>query len=219
MGGNSGGHPGVVRLGGEAVPDIVEVFAEAFRDYPVMRFVLGTEGDYEARLPTLIRFFVSARALRDEPLLGVAGDGNLAAAATVSFPWDSRPVPDLDAVREATWGALGPDARARYEACGAVWKDFTAPEPHIHLNMIGVRPTAQGQGLARRLLDHVHLMSGGVPGSLGVTLTTEDPRNVAFYQRAGYEITGHARLAPRIETWGFFRRTSGRPGAEGSIPG
>jgi len=198
----------MVRLHAGAVPDIVEVFAEAFRDYPVMRFVLPEDDDYTARLESLIHFFVSARSLRGEPLVGVVENGRLAAAATISYPTDTGGPPALATLRDATWARLGAEARARYEACGEVWRTFTAPEPHIHLNMIGVRRAAQGRGHGRQLLEYVHQFSRDTPGSQGVTLTTEDPQNVGFYQLAGYEVTGHARVSPQLETWGFFRRTS-----------
>jgi len=206
MTGRSEGGAGVARLADSDVPDVVDVFSEAFRDYPVMRFILGGDAS-PARLRPLIQFFVSARSLRGEPLLGVVENERLVAAATVSFPSNVASPHALAIAREAVWERLGAGPRDRYETCGRVWKTFVAPEPHIHLNMIGVRPSSQGRGYARLLLDHVHGMSRDSPGSEGVTLTTEDPKNVAFYERAGYEITGHARVTPELETWGFFRRT------------
>ena len=39
----------------------------------------------------------------------------------------------------------------------------------------------------------------------GVTLTTEDPSNVPLYEHFGYQVVGHARVAPGLESWGFFR--------------
>jgi hypothetical protein len=29
--------------------------------------------------------------------------------------------------------------------------------------------------------------------------------NVPFYERRGYKIMGHTRVAPALETWAFFR--------------
>ena len=97
--------------------EVVDVFCEAFRDYPVIRFVLGPERvDSERDLRTLIGLFVMARALRGEYLLGVRGpNAVLEAAATVSRP--GAPVPGaFVALREEVWSELGPEARARYEA-------------------------------------------------------------------------------------------------------
>ncbi len=197
----------VVRLSPKDVPPVVDVLADAFHDYPVMRFVLGERTDaYDARLHRLIEFFVMARALRDEPMLGVYSGATLAAAAVVSFPDRQENPPELGRLREAVWRELGPTARARYEACGAVWQTLSVSAPHIHLNMIGVHSSARGLGLGGRLLETVHHLSRETPGSEGVSLTTEDPANVPLYERAGYEIVGHARVAPDLETWSFFRR-------------
>ena len=71
--------------------------------------------------------------------------------------------------------------------------------------MIGVRARVRGSGLGRRMIEHVHSMSRADPESEGVTLTTEDPANVALYEHLGYEIVGHAVVGPKLSTWGFFR--------------
>lgn len=197
----------VVGLSREDVPRVVDVLCDAFHAYPIMRLVLGaTTGPSDTRLRRLIEFFVMARALRDEPMLGVCDGDVLAATAIASYPGRVVHPPELDTLREAVWRDLGEDARARYETCGRVWQSLSVDVPHVHLNMIGVRGRAQGTGLGRLLLDRVHRLSRDTPGSEGVTLTTEDPANVALYEHAGYEIVGHARLAPDVETWSFFRQ-------------
>jgi GNAT superfamily N-acetyltransferase len=109
-------------------------------------------------------------------------------------------------LREAVWADLGNAARARYEAFGRAWEPLDAREPHIHLNMIGVRRACRGRGFARVLLDHVQEMSRRTEGSRGVSLTTEDPGNVPMYEHVGYEVVAHARIAPELETWSMFRR-------------
>lgn len=200
----------VLHLGREETARLTDALAEAFHDYPVMRFVLGSGDDYRGRLRRLVGFFVSARALRDEPMLGVEADApaaNLVAGALVSFPGERESHPELGALREEVWAELGSNARTRYETCGRVWKPLLSVDvPHIHLNMIGVRPAWAGRGLGRRLMDHVHAMSRERPRSEGVTLTTEDPDNVGLYEHLGYRLLGHARIAPGIETWSFLRR-------------
>ena len=196
----------VVELSEEDLPAIVDLFRDAFRDYPVMRYVLGEGGgEYEGRLKTLIHFFVSARALRNETMLGIRHGGTLVAAATTSNPDGPASPPRLATVREECWAALGADCRDRYERCGAVWSGLGVSAPHLHLNMIGVRRGVQGRGLGRMLLERVHEMGEALPGSAGVTLTTEDPANVAIYERMGYEVVGRAPIAAGIETWSFFR--------------
>jgi GNAT superfamily N-acetyltransferase len=185
--------------------EITDVLCDAFAEYPVMRFVLGERYRERRRLFRLIGFFVTARVLREDLLLGVDGAGGLAAVALVTLPRDRSPPPALDREREAVWAELGPAARTRYEAFSRACAPFALDARHMHLNMIGARRAAQGQGLGRLLLEQVHELSRASADSQGVSLTTEDPRNVPLYRHFGYRVTGHAQVAPELESWGFFR--------------
>jgi len=194
----------VVTLGPGDVPAVVAVLGAAFRDYPVMRYVLGTNQDRDG-LRRLVAFFVQARALRGETLLGVRGARGLLAAGLVSNS-PSGPSPGaLQDLRDATWDYLGADARRRYERFGAAAGPFVSAVPHLHLNMIGVLPEARGRGLARIILDRVHQMSAEDPGSVGVSLSTEVEKNVSLYQHFGYERTGFAVVDDAFTTWAMFR--------------
>lgn len=187
---------------------MVDVLSEAFAGYPVMRYVLdGPAPADDPRLRTLMHFFVMARLWRRHPVLGArdGGDGSVVAVATITPP-DPGPTPeDLHRLRDQVWRELGPDARSRYETFGAAAESFVVDGPHHHLNMVGVRPSHEGEGLAGGLLDAVHRLAADHPVSTGVTLTTEEPENVTLYERFGYRRTGHARVADGLETWGFFR--------------
>lgn len=196
----------VLRLGEEHVPEVIRVLCDAFYDYPVMRYVLGGHpDDYEGRLSTLIHFFVMARVLRNEELLGTMDGADLAATALVSYPGRGGPPAELLALRNEVWDELGSDSWSRYEAFGRACAPFEVEGPNIHLNMIGVSRASQGSGLGRKLMDHVHLMSHEDASSQGVTLTTEDPANVPLYEHFGYRLVGHVILSPTMGTWGFFR--------------
>lgn len=196
----------VVDLPPERAPDVISVLGEAFQAYPVMRFVLGEEGDHASRLTTLVTFFVMARVLRREPLLGaVAADGTLLAAAVLSIPGRAAPPPELDALRERTWAALGAEERRRYERFGAAAARFAVDQPHLHLNMIGTRDAARSQGLGRLLLEHVHARSAADPASAGVSLSTERASNVDLYRHMGYRVVGSAPVDGAFTTWVMFR--------------
>lgn len=201
---------GVRRLGEGDYESVVSVMCDAFASYPVPRFVLGSEGVQDpARIQRLIGMFVTARVLRREPMLGIFRGRDLIAAALVSSTETPASPPEFVRIREAVWRDLGPGARSRYEAFGQATGGFSVDSPHLHLNMVGVRRSEQGQGLGRRLIDAVQSLSREDPKSEGVSLTTEDRRNVAFYEHLGFELIGHARVAPELETWGFFRPDRG----------
>jgi GNAT superfamily N-acetyltransferase len=186
--------------------DAVTVLCDAFEDYPVMRYVLGSAAGYPHRLRALIGFFVKARAYREEPVLGaIDARGRLAAVALVTLPGERAAPEALSILREAVWNELGKSERARYDAFGAATQPFGMAQPHHHLNMIGVVRSHAGQGFGRRLLEAVHRLSQADPASVGVTLTTESPNNVPLYTHVGYRLLGQARVAPGLETWAFFR--------------
>ena len=185
---------------------LVDVLTDAFAGYPVMRYVL--DGPAEAgdpRLRALVRFFAMARLWRDHPVFGIREGDEIVAAATVTPPAPG-PVPDaLHELRERTWAELGAGAERRYDAFGAAGAAFAVDPPHHHLNMIGVRRSHRGQGLARPLLEAVHALADADPDSAGVTLTTESPPNLSLYEHFGYRRLGHERVSDELETWGFFR--------------
>ncbi len=200
----------VERLGVDRAEEVVNVLCDAFHDYPVMRYVIGEVGrDYASRLHTLIGFFVAARFGRDEPVLAVSDSRRAVAAAILTPPFQSDAPDELLKHREAVWRELGPTARERYEKMGESWQEFAIAEPHLHLNMIGVKSTHTGRGLSRLLLDAVHDMSRRDPDSTGVSLTTEIESNVGLYLHFGYEIVGHVQADNAPDTWVFFRRDNG----------
>ena len=201
----------ILQLEKDDVAGVVDVLCDAFAEYPVMRFVLGPgHGPDSDHLRRLIYFFVMARVYRREYLFGIVEDGVLQAVALVSRPSVSGSPPELMALRDAVWGELGSAARERYEAYGALIVPFLLPEPHLHLNMIGVRHDAHGRGHARRLLEHVHAFSRDDPASSGVSLTTETEANVALYEYFGYRLLGRVEVATGLTSWGFFRPDSTR---------
>ncbi len=197
----------VAKLGADDVGEVTEVLCDAFFDYPVMRFVLKDSGDrYKLHLHALISFFVTARAYRSEPILGVFQGDTLAAAALVSFPHRPAYSDALSELRNDLWNNLGRAARARYDAFSSACRPFFDGLRPLHLNMIGVLGTQQKRGLGRPLLEAVHSLSREIPFSEGVSLTTEAHENVCLYQHFGYEIVADARVESDLETWGMFRR-------------
>jgi GNAT superfamily N-acetyltransferase len=201
----------VESLSPDCAAEITSVFCDAFYDYSVMRHVVGEVGDlYDRRLNLLIGFFVAARVLRGDPILGIRNeDGRLIAAATLTPPNSPDAPPELSTRREIVWTELGDGARSRYENLGNVWQDFGVATPDLHLNMIGVCGDHAGSGLGRTLLEAVHQIAEADNMVTGVTLTTEMAANVSLYEKFGYLVIGHKEVTGDLETWGFFRPNPG----------
>jgi GNAT superfamily N-acetyltransferase len=184
----------------------LDVLCDAFHDYPVMRFVLGSRSDYDRRLRTLIGLFVAARVARGDLMLGAPdAHGMLLGAALVNLPGDPKPAAWFAERREATWNELGEAERARYEAYGRATQQFEVTTRHHHLGMIGVAHAHHGTGLGRVLLERVHAAADADPRSDGVSLSTELAKNVTLYEYFGYRVAGHAPVGPGLETWVMFR--------------
>jgi len=196
-----------ISLNEKDISEVTDVFYEAFHNYPVMKYVLGEKDDYDNRLRKLVTFFVSARALRKEPMFGIKNSENkLVAAAIVTLPNDITPPDELLRQREILWSELGSEEQARYDNYGKAAFGLLPKEPHHHLNMIGVRNAFQGKGLARQLITSVEELAINNPLSTGVSLDTEVESNVNFYLHLGYELIGNTNAENYFETWGFFKR-------------
>ena len=188
------------------IPEITDVLCEAFYNYSVLKYVLAEKEDSDNRLRKMVTFFVSARALRKDPLLGFYNsDNKLIASAAVTLPGDIPSPPDLLKLRDELWTELGSEEKVRYEKYGRVAYGLLPKEPHHHLNMIGVRNAYQGKGLARQLINKVEEIVSAHPTSTGLSLNTEVEANVNSYLHLGYELIGKAYRARDIVTWGFFK--------------
>jgi len=203
---------GLPRWAAERLGEIVGGFCNAFYDYPVMRYVIGDAGvQYDAMLRRLIGYFTHSRFSRGYPVIGIEdAGGELVAAANINPP---RAVPapaSLQRLYEELCEALGAAAIARYEAFAAACSPFEPDAPHYHLGMLGVVREQQGLGHARRLLEAVHEMSRVDSDSSGVSLTTETPRNLPFYEHFGYRVLGHGETPDGgLTTWTLFRSDDG----------
>ena len=195
--------------------EIVDALVDAFHDYPVMRYVVGDAGaDFDRRLRMLIGVFVARRVDHGHPTLAIEANGEVLGVATLTPPGDpGPPSAEFDARKDALWLELGQDANERMERLVEIWRRLSVPGPQYHLNMLGVRRAHAGRGIGRILLDEVHRISGEHPESAGVSLSTEDPKNVLLYQHCGYEVRFHERVSPDLETWILFRPDESPAGA------
>ena len=199
-----------VPLTPERVEDVIDVMTDAFLDYPLMPWVVAPAGEGAIRIRRLVSFFIKRRVLKGGPMFGVVDGDALVAAAALTLPVEPAPPPGITALEIDVWRELGERPRQRYQAyADATGKFFLGLGPHHHLNMIGVRSSHKGQGLARPLLDAVQRLSDTDPASTGVSLTTELERNLTLYQHFGYSVIAQNDVpGAQFCTWGLFRRKS-----------
>jgi GNAT superfamily N-acetyltransferase len=106
--------------------------------------------------------------------------------------------PTRDGVRPLT-----EDGGARYDALWD-WLGARVPdEPCYFLDMVAVRPDAQGRGLGRRLVDHglARAFADGMPAFL----ETGSPGNVPLYEHLGFRVVDAAEPPGGGPTVWFMR--------------
>ncbi|MDA1184273.1 MAG: hypothetical protein O2930_06470 [Acidobacteria bacterium] len=197
--------PTVEALGSADVPQAVSVLSEVFFDYPLMRFVLGASEDYSDRLRLFVNFLVMSRMRRNEVVLGVRGADGLDAVAVVSYPEDGGVPPETTSDPDGTWAKLGDAAKERYESFRTVAGSVNVDPPHLYVSMFGVRRAGQERRCAEALLEAAEELSVFTPSSTGVTVRTEEPLHLSFYERNGYVVIGSAGAESAIRTWGLYR--------------
>lgn len=196
----------VERLTPDTKPEVMNVLAEAFRDYPVMRFILKTEGPhYDSQLNSVVSFYCEKRFAGGGHVLGVREGERLAGVVLVDEaiqkPWEEREAALLRLKEE-----IGEAAFARLELYETMSSKAEPDVPHYFLGMIGVRPEHQGKGYSRILMERVAELSTRDPRSTGVCLSTELPSNVALYERFGYAIISEVDLG-ELHSWCMFLPT------------
>lgn len=185
---------------------IARILAESFRHYPVMRHVLpGNGAERDRQLIALCEFFAGVRFARAEPVIGAMVGRRLVGTALVSDPCAGASPPEVARMRRALWEDLGEDARQRYEAYGEASGPLIPDLPRLHLNMVGVLDVQRGSGVGRKLVGEVHRLAIAHPSAEGVSLTTEDPANLPFYQRLGYSEIGCGKITEDLTTWVLYR--------------
>jgi len=187
-----------IRAAGPAdVAHLRTVCALAYRDNPLMRWVLpdaATRDDACAAWlgPALERYLAAGRV----DVL-TAGDDVVAVAA-----WR---MPGLDPSGTAAAATLPQPAgvlralvgRARAAEVLAALAGSAALAPAVpgpYLNYLAVHPDRQGRGHGGELLRHGLAALAGAAGT--PWLGTTDARNVPFYERHGFVVSGSHDLAP-----------------------
>ena len=125
----------------------------------------------------------------------ITGGGSLAGVALWEHTNTTEPDPnvaertDLPPTGVRDWS---PPARARFRAYFGYMEALHAPvipEAHWTLSLLGVDPAHQGRGYGTALLTDrlARIRVAGLP----CYLATGSVRNVAFYQRQGFQVIEH----------------------------
>lgn len=195
----------VVGIPRDRAGEAVGVLARAFAGDPLMRYLFGDRDEaFGAQVRGFFRFTCEVNLQLGWPLLGVVPRTRLAGVACVSTP-DAREWPEsLTAMYRALTREIGSAAQARVERYATLADRHLPDRPLFYVSVVGVRPESHRCGYGRLLLDEVHARAAAHPTAVGVGLDTENPANVALYERFGYHVVARDRLDD-LDVWCMFR--------------
>lgn len=180
-----------VRKGTRAdLPRMSESLAKAFADDPVMRYILpALDRGQLQQLQGMLR--IEARgALRHESVWTTV-DGDAAAIWKPPNKWKAGVV-ELLRQSPQTMAILRSRVLVALSVLNAIEKMHPVQPPHWHLAVLGTDPAAQGKGKGSAVLQPVldHCDRAGEPAYL----ESSKDRNVPFYERHGFRVTGQIEI-------------------------
>ncbi len=198
--------PETVPLPRPALPYAAGVLARAFFHNPLYMYFLPEERQRRLKAPIIFGTELHL-AWRHGTILttppGIAG----------IIIWQAPPLPRLagwDILRSgAAWLPLrlgpGPIARLwRFMSHSREVRRRRAPEKHAYLELLGVEPARQGQGIGTRLVRSglAQLDTAGLP----VYLETHNPDSLPFYERLGFRVVDESTIpGTAVKQWAMLR--------------
>jgi ribosomal protein S18 acetylase RimI-like enzyme len=210
---------GVGRLAPIERPAAVDLLARAFRDNPLNLEVIDRGPAARVR-SNAHGARASLRAAEGSALLLAAREGapsraTLAGVLLAVAPFD-YPLP-LPPPLVQLRCLLGQGIRTA-RRWARVHREFAAVHPappHWYLGALGVDPRRQRRGVGSALLREwlCRIDAENAPSYL----ETDRPENVAFYRRAGFEVTGELRIM-EVRVWCMWRSPRDSAGSVGDAP-
>jgi ribosomal protein S18 acetylase RimI-like enzyme len=189
--------------------EVIRTLADAFANDPHMDWFMRDDDQRDAARLGLFDMLIrgaGAEARIDRP----AGGG--AAAVWMPFEW-LRPTPLIAELRGLPT-LLRTTGLSRFGRLQAIRADMDKHHPmdrrHAYLWFLGVAPVAQGRGVGSALLRaaNARLDAEGLPAYLETGTT----RNVALYQRHGYQVLSeHKARADAPVMWSMWREPVNSP--------
>lgn len=209
---------------------VVALLARALRDNPGTVGVFGPDPEHRLRAARTV-FAMVISSLAQPPLVARSGDRIVGAAAVsppgmcflrrsqararrvrilgrdIYFEMPLVPWRQLVAMLQLGFPALG-----RMETAARHGASHDPEADHWHVELVGVEPSRQGEGIGGRLMDAV-LRQTDASGELAY-LETDTARNLEFYRRRGFEVIDQSEPLG-VSTWYMARQP--RQQEEGSF--
>jgi ribosomal protein S18 acetylase RimI-like enzyme len=191
----------VRRATADDLPALTNALARAFMDDPVARWSCQPE---RLRMSVLERFHgTRLRQLLAHDDVWTTGDRAGAALWAPPRRWRSTAREDLALTRSVARLRLAP--RLPFTVAGMLGIERRHPltPDHWYLAVLGIDPRAQGQGLGSAVLRPV--LERCDADGIGAYLESSKERNIDFYARHGFRVTGELSLPRGPAMWPMWR--------------
>ncbi|MFP5326996.1 MAG: GNAT family N-acetyltransferase [Acidimicrobiia bacterium] len=162
--------------------------ASAFSDDPLFRWMLGAAPDQGLGKPLRVLFdaFLKLDLRRDDHLVFTDDEGIGAAIWKSPNKWKMAPG-DMMRTLPTMLRVLGTKVPRMMGAFNAIEKVHPREE-HYYLEVLGTRQDMQSKGVGSAIISHMleRCDAEGLPAYL----ESSNPRNVPFYARHGFKVTG-----------------------------
>lgn len=192
---------------GNYTSEVCDLLIKAFEKDPMIVFLFSGK---QHRL--FFRFLINKSQMLNEQMIGERVGEQWVTVANVELPADSKSISWVQQLRFLV-GALGLIFKIPVKSFIFINKymRFTTSvrpkSPHHYLVFMGVDPKMQGQGFGRKTLEYIHCLIDQDPLSTGIGLDTENPENVTFYKKFGYQLVAQKNIQG-VTIYSMFRSKS-----------
>jgi ribosomal protein S18 acetylase RimI-like enzyme len=193
--------PALRRANRTDVPELAAMLARAFIDDPIAEWSCRPDS---LRQPVLERFYaIRTRQLLAHEEVWISAERNSAALWAPPKRWKLTAMEDAQLSRTLLHPRLL--ARAPLVVVGLLGIERKHPvaPPHWYLAFLGTDPSAQGQGLGSAVLRPV--LERCDQDGVAAYLESSKERNIDFYARHGFRVTGEPRLPRGPRFWPMWR--------------
>jgi ribosomal protein S18 acetylase RimI-like enzyme len=196
----------IVRLTDSQIPEAGATLARAFHDDPLMIYAIPDAAERVRLLPDMYARMIRFGTLAGEVYVTAGTIEGVALWMPPNAKW-SRENIEASGMHE-TPTLIGNDAYQRYrDVVGREWqaRERDMPTACWYLFLLGVEPSRQRRGLGGALIRPV--LERADTGRVACYLETENQRNVAFYQKQGFDliVNGEEAGATGVRFWTFSR--------------
>jgi ribosomal protein S18 acetylase RimI-like enzyme len=169
----------------------LDTLVSAFTADPVIRWLYPDSQHYRTHFPELVAAY-GGKAFAEQTVWSL---GEFAAVALWLSPGTE---PDGDTIVAVLTESVAPAQHADTLSVVAQLGEAHPSFPHWYLPWFGVDAALQGRGLGGELMKECLRIVDA--DHLPAYLETPNPRNISFYERHGFEVTGgaHAGACPPI---------------------